>query len=313
MLRSDMRRNSSYSDDEFEADDPKSEGWARIERKEIEVGKEIGGGGVALVFEGYFRNRKVAIKTLFDPKVDDHLQKEYLDELLVMASLKHANVVEFIGGCVDPPDLFFVMERCEGSLHRVVHGSKAEGVLPEKLCLKDKLGACTDVAEGMAYLHSKDIIHRDLKTANVLRVGARYKLCDFGLVRTPHAGAGTPSYMAPELLLGHAFNRKVDVYAFGILLGEVFAEQVPFLGYDYPDLKRKVPRGERPALPRFDCPEAVLKVVEACWRTDESKRPAFEDVVYDLGKVDIPTDHCGVLDSLEFGGGDCLDMLMTHK
>jgi serine/threonine protein kinase len=296
MLRSDMRRNSSYSDDEFEADDPKSEGWARIERKEIEVGNEIGGGGVALVFEGYFRNRKVAIKTLFDPKVDDHLQKEYLDELLVMASLKHANVVEFIGGCVDPPDLFFVMERCEGSLHRVVHGSKAEGVL-----------------EGMAYLHSKDIIHRDLKTANVLRVGARYKLCDFGLVRTPHAGAGTPSYMAPELLLGHAFNRKVDVYAFGILLGEVFAEQVPFLGYDYPDLKRKVPRGERPALPRFDCPEAVLKVVEACWRTDESKRPAFEDVVYDLGKVDIPTDHCGVLDSLEFGGGDCLDMLMTHK
>ena len=81
--------------------------------------------------------------------------KEYLDELLVMASLKHKNVVRFIGGCVDPPDLFFVMERCECSLHRVIHGSKSENVAPEKLSLADKLTACRDVAEGMAYLHSK--------------------------------------------------------------------------------------------------------------------------------------------------------------
>ena len=73
------------------------------------MGREIGGGGVALVYEGHFRNEPVALKTLFDPKVDAALQKEYLDELLVMASLKHKNVVRFIGGCVDPPDLFFVM------------------------------------------------------------------------------------------------------------------------------------------------------------------------------------------------------------
>ena len=72
------------------------------------------------------------------------------------------------------------------------------------------------------------------------------KLCDFGLVRTAFAGAGTPSYMAPELFVGKPFSKKVDVYAFGVLAGEVFSEEVPFLGYDYADLKRRVPAGHRP-------------------------------------------------------------------
>ena len=125
---------------------------------------------------------------------------------------------------------------------------------------------------------------------------------------------GTPSYMAPELLLGQAFNRKVDVYAFGVLLGEVMTGEVPFLGYDYADLKRKVPRGERPSLPRYDCPESIKRLVEDCWHTSDKNRPDFDDVVYDLDRVEAPTtSHTDVLSSLEFGGGDCLDMLMTHK
>ena len=109
MLRAmDARRNScSYSDDDFEKDEDDA-GWTRISIKDIDMGREIGGGGVALVYEGYFRDEPVALKTLFDPKVDAALQKEYLDELLVMASLKHRNVVRFIGGCVDPPDLYYL-------------------------------------------------------------------------------------------------------------------------------------------------------------------------------------------------------------
>ena len=82
MLRSmDARRNScSYSDDDFEKDE--DEGWKRIDIKDIDMGREIGGGGVALVYEGYYRNEPVALKTLFDPKVDAALQKEYIRELL---------------------------------------------------------------------------------------------------------------------------------------------------------------------------------------------------------------------------------------
>ena len=117
MLRSmDARRNScSYSDDDFEKDEDDS-GWTRISIKDIDMGREIGGGGVALVYEGHFRDEPVALKTLFDPKVDAALQKEYLDELLVMASLKHRNVVRFIGGCVDPPDLYYLgVLRCWGA------------------------------------------------------------------------------------------------------------------------------------------------------------------------------------------------------
>ena len=91
MLRAmDARRNScSYSDDDFEKDDDDA-GWTRISIKDIDMGREIGGGGVALVYEGYFRDEPVALKTLFDPKVDAALQKEYLDELLVMARVEEA-------------------------------------------------------------------------------------------------------------------------------------------------------------------------------------------------------------------------------
>ena len=113
--------------------------------------------------------------------------------------------------------------------------------------------------------------------------------------------------MAPELLLGQAFNRKVDVYAFGVLLGEVMTGEVPFLGYDYADLKRKVPRGERPFFfTAVDRPGEIRRLVEDCWHTEDKNRPDFDDVVYDLDRVEAPTtSHTDVLSSLEFGGGDC--------
>lgn len=77
----------------------------------------------------------------------------------------------------------------------------------------------------MQYLHGQSpaIVHRDLKTHNLLiDYGGRIKVCDFGLVSTRSKCAGTPNYMAPELLRsGTSFSKKVDVYAFGILLWEV--------------------------------------------------------------------------------------------
>eukprot|EP01036_Dinobryon_divergens_P001647 gene1647-2156_t len=75
------------------------------------------------------------------------------------------------------------------------------------------------------------------------------KLCDFGLVKIRNTRAGTPAYMAPELIAGKAFNKSVDVYSFAILLNELFSNRIPFYGVPGDDLRERVLEGGRPALP----------------------------------------------------------------
>ena len=120
------------------------------------------------------------------------------------------------------------MELCGDSLFSVLHTPAechwrgAAKRIPEAQTVR----WATGVAEAMAFLHAQSprIVHRDLKSHNLLLAAdGRLKLCDFGLVHHPEPGAGTPQYMAPELLAGarSGFSDRVDVFAFGVLLWEV--------------------------------------------------------------------------------------------
>ncbi|CAM9271886.1 unnamed protein product, partial [Sphacelaria rigidula] len=135
------------------------------------------------------------------------------------SQLDHPNIVHLHGACMTPPRLFYVMELCEMSLFHLLHQCR------RCIATKARVRMALDISRSMAYLHSRDppIIHRDLKSLNLLLASdnVTVKLCDFGLVRTTVTAAGTPAYMAPELLQGRPFNKTVDVYAFGILLWEV--------------------------------------------------------------------------------------------
>ena len=124
--------------------------WTNLDFSEIEVGERIGGGGVGVVYEGWFRGEQVALKTLFDPRVDEKLKEEYMDELLVMSQLDHPNIVAFKGACMAPPDLCFVMERCETSLFTLLHYSGTA-----ELSTYERARMAADVAAAMAYLHAR--------------------------------------------------------------------------------------------------------------------------------------------------------------
>ena len=161
-------------------------GWRSIDYDEIELLGDIGGGGVAVVYRGKWGSQEVAVKTLFDPKVNDALRDEYYDELQVMAELRHPNVVALLGASMTPPKLFFVMELCKRSLFDLVHHSRKE----------IDLQIAKDISDGMEYVHGKLIVHRDLKTANVLEGSdGSFKICDFGLVRKKDLCLGTLSYI----------------------------------------------------------------------------------------------------------------------
>jgi serine/threonine protein kinase len=120
----------------------------------------------------------------------------------------------------------------------------------------------------MEYLHSQRpcIIHRDLKSHNVLRsFNGAIKLCDFGLVKVRNTRAGTPAYMAPELINGATFNKSVDVYSFGILLNEIFSMRIPFYGVGIDDLRERVLEGDRPSLPAYGCSQRCIQIIKRCW------------------------------------------------
>jgi serine/threonine protein kinase len=91
------------------------------------------------------------------------------------------------------------------------------------------------------------------------------KLCDFGLVSVRSTTAGTPQYMAPELLENKPFNKSVDVYAFGILLWEIFTQSIPFYMLSMEDLRSKVLNGERPEIPCYGCPMRCGDLIARCW------------------------------------------------
>lgn len=119
----------------------------------------------------------------------------------------------------------------------------------------------------MEYLHSlrPAIIHRDLKTLNVLiAFNGAAKLCDFGLVKNTNIAAGTPAYMAPELFQNKTYNKSVDVYSFAVFFWEMLCEQVPFYMVEIMDIRDRVLRGGRPRIPA-SMPSRCARLISRCW------------------------------------------------
>ena len=302
-LSSLAEQKSSPSPIQYNDTSARGTQWTHIDPEELDIGQRIGGGGFAIVYEGRWKGKHVALKTLFDPRVGEKLKQEFMDELHVMSSLSHPNCVDLYAANTRPPKLVIVMELCDRSLYQFLHQTTEP--LSQELAMQM---AC-DTAAGLAYLHEQTppIIHRDIKSMNLLlTINKTVKLCDYGLVTTKVTAAGTPSYMAPELLNNKPFSKKVDVYAYAIILYELFKREMPWTGYAAMEVRDMVLSGERPDVPTVDCPYIVRGLMRRCWDGDSRKRPHFEEIVAELQSWEAPVNHVGLLDA---GVGDSLDSL----
>ncbi|KAF6165273.1 hypothetical protein GIB67_042689 [Kingdonia uniflora] len=168
-----------------------------------------------------------------------------------------------------------------------------------------------DLARGLSYLHSKKIVHRDVKTENMLLDRTRtLKIADFGVARIEAQNpsymtgeTGTLGYMTPEVFNGNPYNRKCDVYSFGICLWEVYCCDMLYPDLSFADVTSAVVRqNRRPEMPRC-CPSSLANVMKRCWNADPDKRPEMDEVVAMLEAIDpskgrgmIPDDqHQGCL------------------
>ena len=246
----------------------------------------LGQGGMGLVAKArdIGLDRPVAIK-LIRPEISDRqsVRSAFVREAQAMARVRHRNVIEIYasGEVGDVP--FFAMELVRGESLADWLDRQADQLLPIDVAL----GLLTQICAGVAAIHSAGAVHRDLKPGNVL-VGAdmRVAVTDLGLVqldgqRSFARGtmAGTPEYLAPELIL-HGFghdgdDRPADVYALGIIAYELLAGHLPFEGLTPEEIleRQLVDEAAPPSLSRPELPPIFDEVVLAALAKSPTGRP----------------------------------------
>ncbi len=207
---------------------------------EFEIIRPLGEGGFGTVFEAQdtLLNRRVAIKALQARKaVQENTVKRFVQEARVAASLSHPNLVSIFGLRVLDKQFYLVMEYLSGgSLLDLI---RREGKLPVEQAIQLATGIC----DGLAQLHEKGIIHRDIKAENILLThDGRPKVIDFGIAHVPRSAGGMeltqagfqPSsllYSSPEQVRGEPLDPRSDVYQVGELL------YFMLMGYHYINLE----------------------------------------------------------------------------
>jgi len=166
--------------------------------------------------------------------------------------------------------------------------------------LGSKIKLAMDIAEGMAFLHSRNIIHRDLKSVNVLLSLSdpiTAKVCDFGLSRVMDTtckmtgNVGTVAWIAPEVFQNKKYSEKCDIYSYGVILYELMTHLIPFKEVNAFRIPSAVVKGQRPAFPPNMsqlAPKAYIELMKACWNPNPQKRPSFVQILQRLGDMATP-------------------------
>ncbi|XP_051182993.1 serine/threonine-protein kinase EDR1 [Lolium perenne] len=258
--------------------------------EDLVIGERIGLGSYGEVYRADWNGTEVAVKKFLDQDFYGDALDEFRSEVRIMRRLRHPNIVLFMGAVTRPPNLSIVSEYLpRGSLYKILHRPGCQ--IDEKRRIKMAI----DVAKGMNCLHTSvpTIVHRDLKSPNLL-VDNNWtvKVCDFGLSRLKHSTflsskstAGTPEWMAPEVLRNEQSNEKCDVYSFGVILWELATLRMPWSGMNPMQVVGAVGFQDR----RLDIPKEidplVARIIWECWQKDPNLRPSFAQLTTALKTV----------------------------
>ena len=266
----------------------------RVDYDDFTEIKEIGRGVSAHVFRGLDKrtNEEVAIKKFTFQKLNSSRFQSYQREVAVLATAQHPALLRLIGATDKTPFCIITEWMNGGTLYQAIHK-------PGFFSATERTIAAFDIARGMKFLHARKIVHRDLKTLNVLLDdNKRVKICDFGFSRFAEndtlmtSNIGTPHWMAPEVLKrGSHYTSKVDVYAYGIVLWELATSDTPYPGYDSQKIIQEVLHNDlRPPLPADINPQ-VKDMISLCWARNPNARPSFDEIVEAFTKNGLMFDN----------------------
>ncbi|CAJ2645770.1 unnamed protein product [Trifolium pratense] len=261
------------------------EEW-NIDFSELTVGTRVGIGFFGEVFRGIWNGTDVAIKVFLEQDLTAENMEDFCNEISILSRLRHPNVILFLGACTKPPRLSMVTEYMEmGSLFYLIHVSGQK----KKLSWRRRLKMLRDICRGLMHIHRMKIIHRDVKSANCL-VDKHWtvKICDFGLSRIitdspmrDGSSAGTPEWMAPELIRNEPFTEKCDIFSLGVIMWELCTLNRPWEGVPPERVVYTVANEGS----RLEIPEGPLgRLISECW-AEPNERPSCEEILSRL--VDI--------------------------
>ncbi|KAG9483661.1 RAF proto-oncogene serine/threonine-protein kinase isoform X4 [Eleutherodactylus coqui] len=274
-IRSRGQRDSSY--------------YWEIEASEVMLSSRIGSGSFGTVYKGKWHG-DVAVKIL---KVTDPTPEQlqaFRNEVAVLRKTRHVNILLFMG-YMTKENLAIVTQWCEGSsLYKHLH------VQETKFQMFQLIDIARQTAQGMDYLHAKNIIHRDMKSNNIfLHEGLTVKIGDFGLatVKSRWSGSqqveqptGSILWMAPEVIRlqdNNPFSFQSDVYSYGIVLYELMTGELPYSHIrDRDQIIFLVGRGCLvPDLSKLykNCPKAMKRLVADCMQKVKDERPLFPQIL----------------------------------
>ncbi|XP_039212288.1 mitogen-activated protein kinase kinase kinase 13 isoform X2 [Crotalus tigris] len=249
--------------------------------EEISELQWLGSGAQGAVFLGKFRTEEVAIKKVREQSETDikHLRK-----------LKHPNIIAFKGVCTQAPCYCIIMEYCaHGQLYEVLRAGRK--ITPRLL-----VDWSTGIASGMNYLHLHKIIHRDLKSPNVLVThNDTVKISDFGTSKelsdksTKMSFAGTVAWMAPEVIRNEPVSEKVDIWSFGVVLWELLTGEIPYKDVDSSAIIWGVGSNSLHLPVPSTCPDGFKILMKQSWQSKPRNRPSFRQTLMhlDIASADV--------------------------
>eukprot|EP00252_Welwitschia_mirabilis_P018011 TRINITY_DN40158_c0_g1_i1.p2 TRINITY_DN40158_c0_g1~~TRINITY_DN40158_c0_g1_i1.p2 ORF type:complete len:538 (-),score=92.25 TRINITY_DN40158_c0_g1_i1:2298-3911(-) len=260
-----------------------------VDLSKLFVGSKFASGAYSRLYHGLYDEKPVAIKIILQPEEDENedlairLERQFDREVTILSHLHHRNIVQLVAACRNPPVFCIITEYLSGGSLRSYLQKKGPG----SVSLDEFLSISLDIARGMEYLHSQGVIHRDLKSENLLFTEDNkcLKIVDFGIaceeinVDCLEEDRGTYRWMAPEVINHKPHNKKVDVYSFGIVLWEIITGKIPY--EDMIPVQAAfavVHKNARPAIPEH-CPPPIQKLMEKCWSQNPDKRPESWQIV----------------------------------
>uniref|UniRef100_A0A2K5VNM7 Protein tyrosine kinase 7 (inactive) n=1 Tax=Macaca fascicularis TaxID=9541 RepID=A0A2K5VNM7_MACFA len=232
---------------------------------------------------------------------DEQQQLDFRRELEMFGKLNHANVVRLLGLCREAEPHYMVLEYVDlGDLKQFLRISKSkdEKLKSQPLSTKQKVALCTQVALGMEHLSNNRFVHKDLAARNCLVSAQRQvKVSALGLSKDVYNSeyyhfrqAWVPlRWMSPEAILEGDFSTKSDVWAFGVLMWEVFTHgEMPHGGQADDEVLADLQAGKARLPQPEGCPSKLFRLMQRCWALSPKDRPSFSEIASTLG--DSPVD-----------------------